>query len=262
MGPKERRSSTLTELEEAACVAVRVQARLPLDDLFAVMREAVPRLTRSALHRALQRHGVSRLPQEPEEKGKRFKAYEIGYFHLDIAELRTAAGKAFLFVAVDRTSKLALARLYRKATKLAAQAFLKVLVREVPYRVHTVLTDNGVQFSDQARTGERLLVHPFTRLCRASGIEHRLTKPYHPWTNGQAEGMVRTVKDATVHAFHYATIPELRRHVADWLAAYNFARRLRTLRWRTPMEAVATVWRQKPDLFLRPPVHLTPGPNT
>ena len=262
MGPRERRSSVLTALEEAAVVAVRVQARLPLDDLFAVMRDAVPHLTRSALHRALQRHGVSRLPREPKEKGKRFKAYEIGYFHLDIAELRTAEGKAFLFVAVDRTSKLVVARLYRKATKLAAQAFLKVLLREVPYRIHTVLTDNGVQFSDQARTGGRLLVHPFTRLCQASGVEHRLTKPYHPWTNGQAERMVRTVKDATVHAFHYATVPELRRHVAVWLAACNFAKQLRTLRWRTPMEAIAAVWQQKPHLFLRSPVHFNPGPNT
>ena len=241
---------------------MRVPARLPLDDLFAVMPDAIPRLTRSTLHRTLRRHGVSRLPREPKEKGKRFKAYEIGYVHLDIAELRTAAGKAFLFVAVDRTSKLAVARLYRKATKLAAQAFLKVLGRGVPYRVHTVLPDNGVQFSDHARTGERLLVHPFTRLCRAHGIEHRLTEPYHPWTNGQAERMVRTVKDATVHAFHYATIPELRRHLAAWLAAYNFAKQLRTLRWRTPMEAIAAVWQQKPHLFLRSPVHFNPGPNS
>jgi transposase InsO family protein len=99
--------------------------------------------------------------------------------------------------------------------ELAAQPLLKVLLREVPYRSHTALTDNGVQFSDQARTGERLLAYPFTRLCRAHGIEHRLAKSYHPWTNGQAERMVRTGKDATVHAFHYGSVRELRRHVAD-----------------------------------------------
>ena len=75
MGPRERRSSALSALEEAACVAaVRVQARLPSDDLFAVMRDAIPRLTRSSPHRTLRRHGVSRLPREPKGKGKRFKA--------------------------------------------------------------------------------------------------------------------------------------------------------------------------------------------
>jgi transposase InsO family protein len=261
MGPAQRRSSVLSELEEAAVVAVRVQTRLPLDDLYAVMRDTIPHLSRSTLHRALQRHGVSRRPRAPQENVKRFKAYEIGYFHLDICELRTAEGKAYLFVAVDRTSKLVFARLYRKANKLAAQAFLKVLIRTVPYRIHTVLTDNGVQFSDQARTGEHVMVHPFTRLCWANGIEHRLTKPYHPWTNGQAERTVRTIKDATVHAFHYATIWELRRHITDWLAAYNFAKQLKALRWRTPMEAITAVWRQKPDLFHNSPGHYSPGPN-
>ena len=50
---------------------------------------------------------------------------------------------------MDRTSKLVFARIYRKATKLAAAAFLKVLVKTVPYKIHTILTDNGVQFTDR-----------------------------------------------------------------------------------------------------------------
>lgn len=50
------------------------------------------------------------------------------------------------------------------------------------------------------------VAHVFGRVCAENAIEHRLTKPYHPWTNGQAERMVRTIKDATVRAFHYASI--------------------------------------------------------
>ena len=106
MGPKERRSSTLSAIEEAAVVALRVQARLPLDDVFAALKDVIPHLTRSSLHRCLQRHGISRLPKADREKPEQFKAYEIGYFHLDIAELRTDGGKAYLFVAVDQASKL------------------------------------------------------------------------------------------------------------------------------------------------------------
>ena len=44
--------------------------------------------------------------------------------------------------------------------------------------------------------------HIFDRICAENSIKHRLTKPYHPWTNGQAERMNRTVKDATVKTFH------------------------------------------------------------
>jgi len=263
MGPKERRSSTLSAIEEAAIVALRVQARLPLDDVFVALKDVIPHLTRSSLHRCLQRHGISRLPKADREKPKRFKAYEIGYFHIDIAELRYEGGKAYLFVAVDRTSKLVFARIYRKATKLVAAGFLKALLMAVPYRIHTVLTDNGVQFVQHDRRAEGgSVAHVFGRVCAERGVEHRLTKPYHPWTNGQAERMVRTVKEATVRAFHYASIDDLRRHVRDWLLAYNYAKQLKALRFKTPLEALKALSVEKPELFIRQPSHDTLGLNT
>ncbi len=80
--------------------------------------------------------------------------------------------------------------------------------------------------------------HIFGRTYQSNGIEHRLTKPYYPWTNSQAERMVRTIKEATTKSFHYASIQELRRHVADWLIAYNFAKQLKALKFRTPYEAI------------------------
>ena len=263
MGPKERRSSVLSAIDEAAIVALRVQARLPLDDVFVALKDVIPHLTRSSLHRCLQRHGISRLPKADREKPKRFKAYEIGYFHIDIAELRYEGGKAYLFVAVDRTSKLVFARIYRKATKLVAADFLKALLNAVPYKIDTVLTDNGVQFVQHDKRAENgFVAHVFGRICTERGVEHRLTKPYHPWTNGQAERMVRTIKDATVRSFHYATLDDLRRHVRDWLLAYNYAKQLKALHFKTPMEALKRINAEKPELFVRQPRHDMPGLNT
>ena len=105
MGPRERKSTTLTPLKEAAIVAFRVHTRLPLDDVFCALKPSIPALTRSTLHRCLQRHGVSRLPRPARERRGRFKDYEIGYFHIDVCEVRVEQGKAYLFVAVGRTSK-------------------------------------------------------------------------------------------------------------------------------------------------------------
>ena len=235
---------------------------MPLDDAFCTLKPSIPALTRSTLHRCLQRHGVSRLPRPARERRGRFKGYEIGYFHVDVCEVRVEQGKAHPFVAVDRTSKLAFARLYRRATTLTSVAFLKALLKAVPYRVHTVLTDNGIQFADAGKPRRHGFPHPFGRLCRAHGIEHRLTKPYHPWTNGQAERMVRTLKEATVKTYHYETFSQLRRHVADYLAAYNFAKHLKALRWKTPYETIQALWDSKQELFYGPPDHLTPGPNS
>ena len=77
----------------------------------------------------------------------------------------------------------------------------------------------------------------FDLLCRAHGIEHPLTKPNHPWTNGQVERMNRTLKEATVRRYHYDSHHQLRQHIqtfldADNLIAYAFLqyRRLKTAR--------------------------------
>ena len=82
---------------------------------------------------------------------EKFKAYPIGYFHIDIAEVRTAEGRLYLFVAIDRTSKFAFTELHEKATRRVAADFLRQLIKAVPYKVHTVLTDNGTHFTDTKR---------------------------------------------------------------------------------------------------------------
>ena len=89
MGPKQAHSTVLSTKEEALIVAFRKHTLLPLDDCLYVLQETIPHLTRSALHRCLQRHGISRLPEVTDKPSKksRFKVYPMGYFHLDIAEV-------------------------------------------------------------------------------------------------------------------------------------------------------------------------------
>ena len=106
-----------------------------------------------------------------------------------------------MFVAIDRTSKFAFARLVESAGKMEAAEFLRELVAAVPYAIHTVLTDNGIQFTSRARDIWDSQ-HIFDRVCDEHDIEHRLTKVNHPWTNGQVERMNRTLKEATVKRFH------------------------------------------------------------
>ena len=53
-------------------------------------------------------------------KRKKFDTYPIGFFHIDLAEVRTAEGKLYLFVAIDRTSKFAVVELVEKADMQAA----------------------------------------------------------------------------------------------------------------------------------------------
>ncbi|MFC3631636.1 IS481 family transposase [Paracoccus angustae] len=262
-GPKEPCSTTMSAEEEAMVVAFRRHTLLPLDDCLYALQPSIPHLTRSALHRCLQRHGISRLPDVDGDKPKRqrFKRYPIGFFHIDIAEVQTAEGKLYLFVAIDRTSKFAFVRLVHKAGKMAAAQFLRDLIAAVPYRLHKVLTDNGIQFANRS-CDTTAFEHIFGRVCREHGIEHRLTKVRHPWTNGQVERMNRTIKEATVKRFHYDNHDQLRTHLDDFIAAYNFARRLKTLNGLTPYEYICKVWTSEPDRFIVNPIHQMPGLNS
>jgi transposase InsO family protein len=266
-GPKQARSTVLSANEEAIVVAFRKHTLLPLDDCLYALQPTLPKLTRSALHRCLQRNGISRLPDvEGEKEPKRkFKAYPIGFFHIDIAEVQTAEGKLYLFVAIDRTSKFAFTQLVEQATRVTASAFLVALVAAVPYKIHTVLTDNGIQFRFAPRYDDgptaRYMTHMFDMRCREHGIEHRFTKINHPWTNGQVERMNRTIKEATVQRYHYDDHQQLRRHLEDFVAAYNFGRRLKALKGLTPYEFICKAWQNERDRFILNPLHQMPGLN-
>ncbi len=267
-GPRDPRSTVLSREEEAVIVAFRRHTLLPLDDCLYALQATIPHLTRSSLHRCLQRHGISRLPEVEGDKPtkKKFKTYPIGFFHIDIAEVRTAEGKLYLFIAIDRTSKFAFAQPIDRANTKTAAAFLDALVEVVPYHIHTVLTDNGIQFADlpKNRKGPTAMLrgHPFDRACRRHGIEHRLTQPKHPWTNGQVERMNRTIKDATVKRYHYDSHDQLRSRLNDFVSAYNFARRLKRLKGLTPYEYICKIWTKEPKRFRLNPIHKMPGLNT
>src|SRR5271156_1837115 len=228
-GPKEAKSTVLSVEDEAIVVAFRKHTLLPLDDCLYALQATIPHLTRSSLHRCLQRHGISRLPDVEDGKARKckFKTYPIGYFHIDIAA--------------------------------------------VPYKIHTVLTDNGLHFTDPrgeswtAAEIKELIArkkpfraHAFEYTCAKADIDHRLTKPKHPWTNGQVERMNRTIKDATVKRFYYETHDQLRSHLGDFVAAYNFAKRLKTLKGLTPYEYICKLWTMEPDRFTLNPLQQLP----
>lgn len=276
MGPKESRSTVLSPEEEALCVAFRKHTLLPLDDCLYALQATIPHLMRSSLHRLFQRHDISRLPETEGDRTRRkkFKAYPIGYFHIDIAEVCTEEGKLYVFVAIDRTSKFAFVELHEKATRRTAKEFLNRLVEAVPYKIHTVLTDDGTQFTtpgnkySMARelkqalaNGRRIWAHAFELGGALIDIDHRLTKPSHPWTNGQVERMNRTLKEATVRRYYYSTHERLREHLAAFVDTHNYAKQLKTLEGLTPYELICRCWTEEPNRFKVNPIHHFSGLN-
>ena len=262
-GPKNPHSTILSLEEEALIVAFRKHTLLPLDDCLYSLQKNIPKLTRSNLYRCLKRHGVQKLPSATpltkKIKAKKFKDYPIGYFHVDITEIRTKAGKQQMYVAVDRTCKFAYAKLYDRKTAKIAVEFLEDLLKITPYKIHTILTDNGRQFT-HLKSDKFVSEHIFDKLCKRQDIQHRLTKVCHPWTNGQVERMNRIIKTATTHRYFYSSHEQLNQHLNSFLNAYNFGKRLKTLKGKTPYEFILSCWTNEPKRFKIKPNQYTMKP--
>jgi len=177
-----------------------------------------------------------------------------------------------------RIERLSRGRSVATADRKTAWKFLRDLLEAVPCQVHTILTDSCIQFAEQLRNCNTIYSRPmrFDMICEANGIEHRLTKPNHPWTSGQVGRMNRTIKDGgadqkpirriglplNVKRFHHDNHDQLRTHLADVMAAGNFACRLKTLGGLTPYDCICRIWTSEPDRFILNPIHQMPGLNT
>ena len=168
-GPREPRAAILTAGEEATIVAFRRHMLLPLDDGLHALQPSVPHLTRSALRRCLQRHGISRLPDGEGDKPKRqtFRRHPTGF-----AEVQTAEGKPFPFVGIDRTSRFAVTQVVDKADRKTARESLQHMIKAVPYKVHIILAHTGIQFAEQPGNRNTIYSRPmrFDMICEGETL--------------------------------------------------------------------------------------------
>src|SRR5213079_1835957 len=173
-GPKEPRSTVLSIEEEAVIVGFRRHTLLPLDDCLYALQPTIPHLTRSSLHRCLQRHGIGRLAQIESDKPakKKFKSYPIGFFHIDIAEVQTVEGSSTSSWRSTELRSSPSSNLPKKPIVLPHRPSWSPWSKAVPYKIHTVLTDNGIQFRLPPRhaNGPNAQTHMFALHCREHGI--------------------------------------------------------------------------------------------
>ena len=160
-------NTTMTTAQEAVVATLRRMLWLPLEDLLVVTREFVnENASRSAVHRLLQRHGISRIPAEakPQRPSKPFKAYDPGYLHVDVKYLPQMADEGkrrYLFVAIDRTTRWVYAEIFADKIAVAAHRFLHHLHKAFPVRIRTILAEHHFD----SRVSLRQMLRHYVRLC-------------------------------------------------------------------------------------------------
>ena len=241
--------------EEAIAVELRMRLRLSLDDCLEVMRRCVRAdISRSGLHRALKRNGAARLPApDPVDPAQPFEATPFGFVHVDLKHLTRLEGRpAYVFVAIERTTRFAHIEVIADRSAATVAACFERFLDAFGHPVHTVLTDNGSEFTDRfgaARWHQRdrgTGRAPFDQVCAQHGIDHRLTRPYRPQTNGLAERFNRRLAEAlravppngqNAGRNRFANHQERNTFLHSVVHAYNRTR-LRCLHYRAPIEVL------------------------
>jgi transposase InsO family protein len=213
--------------------------------------------SRATLARFFEREGVGHL-RDPKAKIGTFKEYEPGFLHIDCTYLPTIQGKArFVFVAIDRATRLAFIQVTDKRNMATAVRFLKASLEFFPFKVHRVLTDNGAEFTNRffkrwpkAKTKE----HAFEATLKENGIRVRLTRPYTPKTNGLVERFNRLIKDATLGKAGYLCHQKLESDLRAWTDLYNLSRKHGSLKRKTPLQVTIEWYKLQPSIFTREPL--------
>ncbi len=253
---------SLSAIEEALVCELRTKLQLPLDDITEVMRRCInAKLSRSSIHRCLKRHGLSRRRGQADKPAIGvFEQATIGFIHIDLKHLPALQRrKSYAFVAIDRATRYVYLEIHPKRDGDTAAGFLDRFLAHFPHPVHTILTDNGSEFTDRFAVDMKDKPHdrpsgrhPFDRICAKNNIDHRLTRPYRPQTNGLVERFNRRIVEAigqqpkrgTAHRL-FASIADRDAFLNRFVSDYNRTR-LKCLGYIAPFQALAN----------------HPGPNT
>lgn len=260
--------TTMNSAQEAIVVYLRRHFLLPLDDLVAVTREFLcPEVSRSGMDRCLRRHGVGNLrdlrPKEAKAPVKVFKDYAPGYLHVDVKylpQMEDETKRRYLFVAIDRATRWVYLEVKEDKSARSARAFLQNLVRACPIRIQKLLTDNGKEFTDRLLYRDKRASgqHEFDQLCAALDIEHRLTRPRTPQTNGMVERFNGRIADI-LKTHHFRSGEDLEQTLLRYCLLYNEHLPQAVLDSKTPMDAMKIWYASHPQCFNRQPVSNRPG---
>ena len=255
--------TNLTPAQETIVVHLRRTLLLPLDDLLAVTREFLcSEVSRSGLDRCLRRHGVGNLnalkPQAEPAAHKAFKSYVPGYVHVDVKylpQMPDEKSRRYLFVAIDRATRWVFVQIKSHKTAASARSFLAALHKACPIRISKILTDNGKEFTDRlfgSRARDATGRHEFDQLCEDLGIEHRLTRPRTPSTNGMVERFNGRIADV-LRTHRFDSREDLAQTLQRYVALYNHQLPQSALASKTPMQAMKEWYHSHPEMFRKRP---------
>jgi transposase-like protein len=252
----------LSEVEKEIIKKMRTSTWMSLEEVLECIKQVNSSISKSSVYRYFVKENINKIPTEKKEEAKKFKAYQPGYLHIDVTYLPKFDGKpAYLFVAIDRATRLLFYKIYDQKTAENTEFFMDECIDFFPFKISHILTDNGLEFTNRlirSKTGQ-LCQKPskMDEKCKENDIEHRLTKPSTPQTNGMVERVNGTIKQQTILKEKYKNRQEMENQMNQFLIYYNLYRRhgslKKELNVKTPIQAIYKWFEIEPTIFKQTP---------
>lgn len=248
----------LSDLEKELVISLRKSSWMALDEVWEILLEKNPKISRSSVYRTLVTEQINKVPREQREKANKFKEYEPGFLHIDVTYLPKFDKKPhYLFVAIDRCTRAMIYWVYEHKTAENTENFMDKCLTFFPFDITHILTDNGLEFTNRllvSKKGDKCTkLSKMDLKCLENNIEHRLTAPFTPKTNGMVERVNGTIKNNTILTNQYETKNLMNQDLARFLSFYNLHRRHGSLRKelqvKTPYQAIEKWYNLKPEIF-------------
>lgn len=148
-----------------------------------------------------------------------------------------APKREVLFIVIDDASRYICADILPDKTSWSGAVFLENAFLRLPFETDLLYSDNGGEFKGR-------IDHPVTSLCVRLGIQQKFTKPYHPWTNGKAERVIKTIVYEWLCKNTFKTNEERRQSLYKFVDYYNHERPHQALKGQTPAQRLQSLLSQ------------------
>jgi len=175
------------------------------------------------IYNVLIRQELIECRRKRKRKHKRYYVKESGHLQMDTKFLDTLPGKPYRYyqyTAIDTYTRIRVIRIFDEHSAYNMSRFLKGVVKTMPFRVLSVRTDNGLEFT----YGPFKREHPFSLVCARLDIKHYLNRPAHPQSNGRVERSHRTDDEEFYRVNPVKDPKQWQAKVHEWEFFYNHLR--------------------------------------
>ena len=139
--------------------------------------------------------------------------------------------------------------IYSDKTAKSANSFLDSVIDYFPFEIYKILTDNGKEFTDRFnnKTKKPTGNHIFDKTCDNNNIEHRLTAPYTPKTNGMVERVNGKVTVNVLDKITFTDIQHMKETIFHYFHSYNYHIKHSGLGRITPIKALEENYNKKEE---------------